>query len=108
MEDRPSLRLVSSDTGDRSRWMHPATSRSPRRLDDFGDILTIEEAAAVLRISRGAAYDAARRWRATRAEGLPVIEIGRRLLVPRTALAVVLERPAQLYAEAASQRADSD
>lgn len=108
MDDRPSLRLVSSDDGDRSRWMHPASSRSPRRLDDFGDILTIEEAAAVLRISRGAAYDAARRWRATRAEGLPVIQIGRRLLVPRTALETVLGRPARLYAEAGSRSDGSD
>lgn len=108
MDDRPSLRLVNSDAGARSRWMHPANSRSPRRLDDFGDILTIEEAATVLRISRGAAYDAARRWRATRAEGLPVVQIGRRLLVPRTALETVLEHPARLYAEAASRSDGSD
>lgn len=108
MDDKPHLRLVSPGTIDHPRWTHPATSRGPRHLDDFGDVLTVEEAAMVLRISRGAAYDAARRWRATRADGLPVIQIGRRLLVPRSALAMVLERPAQLYAEAASPPADSD
>ncbi len=42
-------------------------------------VFTIEEAAARLGISRGAAYQAA-------AQGeLPVIRIGRRLLVPRAA-----------------------
>lgn len=108
MDDRPSLRLVSSDAGDHSRTMHPAGSGVPRYLAEFGDVLTVEEAAAVLRISRGAAYDAARRWRATRSEGLPVIQIGRRLLVPRTALETVLEHPSRLYAEAASPSDGSD
>ena len=100
MDDKPPLRLVTA--ADRSRTMHPANSGTARCLADFGDVLTVEEAAAVLRISRGAAYDAARRWRSTHTEGLPVIQIGRRLLVPRSALERVLERPAQLYAEAAS------
>ena len=42
--------------------------------------LTIEEAAAVLGLGRSAAYEAARRGE------LPIIRIGRRLLVPRIAL----------------------
>lgn len=51
------------------------------------EVLTIEEVAALLRISRNAAYAAARQWRATGGEtGLPCIEIGRTLRVPRTGL----------------------
>lgn len=45
------------------------------------------EAAAVLRISRGAAYDLTREWRSTGGRaGLPVIMLGSRLRVPRAAL----------------------
>ncbi len=43
-------------------------------------IVTVNEAAAMLRISRGAAYEAARR------KEIPTIRIGRRLLVPLAAL----------------------
>lgn len=54
--------------------------------------MTVEEAAAVLRIGRGAAYDLARRWRATGGrEGLPVVAFGRTLRVPRAALLRLLE-----------------
>lgn len=45
--------------------------------------LTIEEAAAVLRIGRTAAYQLARRWEETSgAAGLPVVRFGRLLRVP--------------------------
>jgi hypothetical protein len=45
--------------------------------------LTVEEAAAVLRIGRTAAYLLARRWEDTAgAEGLPVLRFGRLLRVP--------------------------
>jgi hypothetical protein len=55
------------------------------------EVLTVEEAAAILRISRNAAYALARRWRVTGGrEGLPCIELGRTLRVPRTALAQLL------------------
>ncbi len=55
------------------------------------EVLTIEEAAAILRISRNAAYAAARRWRATGGEsGLPCFEIGRSIRVSRSALADLL------------------
>ena len=51
------------------------------------DFLTIEQAAAILRIGRTAAYALARRYVATDgAEGLPVIRIGRQLRVPRAQL----------------------
>jgi excisionase family DNA binding protein len=46
--------------------------------------LTIEEAADVLRISRGAAYEAARRGE------LPSVRLGRSLRVPRSRLLELL------------------
>ena len=49
-------------------------------------VLTVEEAASQLRISRGSAYEAARRG------DLPTLRIGRRLLVPRVALERLLEQ----------------
>ena len=58
---------------------------------DQPEVLTVEEAAAVLRIGRGAAYALARRYRATGGrEGLPVIELGRNLRVPRVGLVRLL------------------
>jgi len=54
------------------------------RLDQFGDVLTVPEAACVLRIGRNSAYEAARRGE------LPTIAIGRRLLVPKDALVRML------------------
>ena len=51
------------------------------------DFLTIEQAAAILRVGRTAAYALAQRYLATDgAEGLPVIRIGRQLRVPRALL----------------------
>jgi excisionase family DNA binding protein len=49
--------------------------------------LTIEEAARSLGVGRNAAYDAARRG------DLPVIRLGRRLIVPRAALEQLLAAP---------------
>jgi excisionase family DNA binding protein len=56
-------------------------------LADLPDVLTIDEAAAVLRISRGAAYQLAHEylWSGGR-EGLPVFRLGRRLRVPKVAI----------------------
>jgi excisionase family DNA binding protein len=47
---------------------------------DVRTVLTIEEVAALLRIGRTGAYEAARRGE------LPIVRIGRRMLVPRAAL----------------------
>jgi excisionase family DNA binding protein len=59
------------------------------------EVLTIEEAAEVLRISRGAAYALARRWRETGGrEGIPCLQLGRTLRVPRDALHEMLAHPA--------------
>jgi excisionase family DNA binding protein len=55
-------------------------------MDDHGSVkpqgrvMTLYEVAALLRISRGSAYEAARRGE------IPTIRIGRRLLVPTDAL----------------------
>lgn len=61
--------------------------RQAPSLDDLPEVLTVEEAASVLRISRGAAYELARQWRETDGRhGLPVVTLGRSLRVPRHAL----------------------
>lgn len=53
--------------------------------------LTVEEAARILRIGRTAAYALAREWRTTGGRsGLPVLELGRTLRVPRAALTRLL------------------
>jgi excisionase family DNA binding protein len=62
-----------------------------RALDELPEVLTVEEAAAVLRISRGAAYELARQWRESGGrQGLPVVTLGRSLRVPREALRQLL------------------
>jgi excisionase family DNA binding protein len=56
-------------------------------IDQLLDMLTVEEAARVLRISRSRAYEAAATFQRTEGEdGLPVIRIGRSLRVPKRAL----------------------
>jgi len=53
-------------------------------------VLTVEEAAVILRLSRGTAYEAVRRG------DIPTIKIGRRLLVPRARLMAMLAGEAQV------------
>ena len=56
------------------------------------EVLTVEEAANVLRISRNTAYALAKLWRDSGGqEGLPVIELGRNLRVPRASLRRLLD-----------------
>ena len=54
-------------------------------VGEVPEVLTVEEAARLLRISRGLAYQLARRFVDSGGqEGLPVLRLGRRLLVPRS------------------------
>jgi Helix-turn-helix domain len=56
-------------------------------LSDAPDFLTLEETAEILRIGRNQAYELARVWRTTGGQrGLPVVEFGRLLRVPKAAL----------------------
>ena len=60
-------------------------------LDELPDILTLSEAAAVLRIGRTAAYEQARRWLDTDGRaGIPVIRVGRQFRVLRSSLVQML------------------
>ena len=60
-------------------------------LDNCPEMLTVEEAAAYLRISRTLGYQLARQYRVTDgASGLPVVQLGRCLRVPRDQLALLV------------------
>lgn len=61
----------------------------PVDLSTLPATLTVEEAAAVLRISRGAAYQAARTGE------LPTVRLGRTLRVPRARLLELLGEAAE-------------
>lgn len=68
--------------------------------DDVPALLTVEEAARVLRIGRTAAYELARRDLATRgSEGLRVVRVGRLLRVPRVALEDLVGGPFTIPAD---------
>ena len=65
---------------------------------DEPEVLTVEEAAAILRIGRSCAYALARQYRATGGrEGLPVIKLGRHLRVPRNGLVRLLDGDIYLH-----------
>ena len=57
-------------------------------LEDYPELMTIEEAAEYLRISRATGYQLARQYRITGgSDGLPVLKVGRGLRVVRSELA---------------------
>lgn len=67
---------------------------STHSLGDLPLMLTVAEAAVVLRVSRTTAYKLAEHWRASGGrEGLPVIKLGRRLVVRRVDLAELVGLP---------------
>lgn len=70
--------------------MPAVAERSDASIDVPGtppEVLTVEEAAAALRVGRRLAYELAARYLATGgAEGLPVVRLGRCLRVPRAKL----------------------
>jgi excisionase family DNA binding protein len=59
-------------------------SQKPTANRQEGRVKTLDEVASMLRISRGSAYEAAKR------KEIPTIRIGRRLLVPSDALEKLL------------------
>ena len=60
-------------------------------LDEYPLLLTVEEAAGVLRIGRSLAYELARLYESTDGhDGLPVLRVGALMRVPRWALAELI------------------
>lgn len=53
--------------------------------ESVAEVLTVEEAAVMLRIGRSAAYEAVRRGQ------IPALRLGRKLRVPRRAVVRILE-----------------
>ena len=61
---------------------------------DLPPFLRIDDAARILDVSRSTAYEQAARWLHTDGrEGLPVVQMGRCLRVPRPALLKMLGAP---------------
>lgn len=65
------------------------------RMDNERLVLTVEEAAQLLGISRGLAYEAVRQGQ------IPSIRLGRRVLVPRARLLALLDAPEPVETPAA-------
>jgi excisionase family DNA binding protein len=62
-----------------------------KTLDQYPELMTVDEAAEYLRVSRSLGYQLARQYRDTHgATGLPVVNLGRCLRVPRKLLAVYI------------------
>ena len=63
----------------------------PATLASLPLMLTVGEAAVVLRVSRTSAYKLAEEWRLTRgASGLPTVRLGSRIVVRRVDLAAIV------------------
>lgn len=104
MGRRTQLQVIPTPDESTTKDDDPAVDRSDPFSPDlrrYGDVLMVEEAAAILRISRSSAYELARAWRFGDRNGLPVSQVGRRLRVPRSALEKVLDRPGRLYTASA-------
>ena len=64
---------------------------APTSLTGLPLMLTVGEAAAVLRISRTSAYKLAQEWRTSQgATGLPTVRLGNRVMVRRVDLAAIV------------------
>jgi excisionase family DNA binding protein len=68
------------DTNGKTRAEEKTMSQKSTANRLEGRVKTLDEVASLLRISRGSAYEAAKR------KEIPTIRIGRRLLVPSDAL----------------------
>ena len=78
-------------------------------MTELPEFLTVEEAADLLRIGRTSAYALAREWRETGGrKGLPVVELGRQLRVPRAALEELHASVVVLEGSEPTQRVDPD
>ena len=102
----PTWRQLSliTDTGDGDQTRpsagaldaaeRPGPPPSALSLDGLPLMLTVSEAAAVLRVSRTTAYKLAGDWQTSGGrEGLPVLRLGRRLVVRRADLAALVGLP---------------
>jgi len=56
-----------------------------RRFEELPDILTVDETAEFLRLGRSSVYDA------IQARVIPALRIGRRILIPKSALLAMLD-----------------
>ncbi len=69
--------------------LDPSAGASAKSVDS-GFLLTVPEAARLLRISRNLAYELIRQ------NALPHVRLGRRILIPRRGLENWIEREAEL------------
>jgi excisionase family DNA binding protein len=77
---------VMPGSGANAADLHAAATTETSSAEALPAVLTMDEAAVLLRIGRNSAYEAARRGE------IPTIRLGRRLLVPRVALERLLEQ----------------
>ena len=86
---RNSVRSRTLESGYVSMQIIHRSSRRPTHSTP--KVLTVTEAAHLLRIGRSTAYEAANRYLAGDPDGLPVIRIGRCLRVPVKLIAELIE-----------------
>ena len=82
----PQEPRLASQATDRNKASDRDCDHAPAlHLHQLPDVLTVREAAAVLRIGRNSAYELARQGT------IPTIRLGRRLMVPKLALLRMLD-----------------